>query len=109
MEVGARQSHLSHPQQSPEIAQHSAEKQKHPVSGTAVGRKALLMRDVQTCQENTVTTLSKCGEQKSISDSTTRKTLRQMGYKIRRPQRVPLLPAKSRNLSLQLVMSSQDR
>ena len=48
-----------------------------------------------------ITSLYSCGEQKSISECTTRGTLRWMGYDSRRPRQVPLLSAKNRNLRLQ--------
>ena len=52
-------------------------------------------------QKRQITTLHNCGEQKSISERITRRTLRRMGYNSRRPRRVSLLPANNRKLRLQ--------
>jgi len=46
--------------------------------------------------------------QKSISEHTTRPTLRRMGYSSRRPHRVPLLSAKNRKLRLQFTQAHQN-
>ena len=46
--------------------------------------------------------------QKSISEHTTRPTLRRMGYSSRRAHRVPLLSAKNRKLRLQFTQTHQN-
>ena len=46
--------------------------------------------------------------QKSISEYTTRRTLKQMGYSSRRPHRVPILSAKNRKLRLQFARAHQN-
>src|SRR5512133_2013420 len=46
--------------------------------------------------------------QKSISEHTTRPTLRWMGYSSRRAHRVPLLSAKNRKLRLQFTQTHQN-
>ncbi|MDG2550347.1 hypothetical protein P7L93_24635, partial [Vibrio parahaemolyticus] len=43
------------------------------------------------------------GVQKTISEATTRPTLKQMGYSSRRPHQVPLLSANNRKLRLQFT------
>ena len=48
------------------------------------------------------------GRQKSISERTVRRTLRQMGYSSRRPHRVPLLSAKNRKLRLQFAQAHRN-
>ncbi len=49
-----------------------------------------------------ITTRYNQGMQNTISERTTRRTLKQMGYSSRRPHRVPLLSAKNRKRRLQL-------
>ncbi len=46
--------------------------------------------------------------QNTISECTTRRTLKQMGYSSRRPHRVPLLSAKNRTRSLQFAQAHQN-
>ncbi len=46
--------------------------------------------------------------QNSISEHTTRQTLKQMGYSSRRPHRVPLLSAKNRKRRLQFAQAHQN-
>ncbi len=48
------------------------------------------------------------GLQNTISEHTTRRTLKQMGYSSRRPHRVPLLSAKNRKQSLQFTQAHQN-
>ncbi len=47
--------------------------------------------------------------QNTISERTTRRTLKQMGYSSRRPHRVPLLSAKNRKQRLQFEQARQNR
>lgn len=53
------------------------------------------------------TTLYDCDERKSISEWTTRQTLKWMGYSNRRPCQAPLLSAKNRNLRLKKVTETE--
>ncbi len=46
--------------------------------------------------------------QNTISEHTTRRTLKQMGYSSRRPNRVPLLSAKNRKRRLQFAQAHQN-
>ncbi len=46
--------------------------------------------------------------QNTISEHTTRRTLKQMGYSSRRPHRVPLLSAKNRTRRLQFTQAHQN-
>ncbi len=48
------------------------------------------------------------GMQNTISEHTTRRTLKQMGYSSRRPHRVPLLSAKNRKRRLQFAQAHQN-
>ncbi len=48
------------------------------------------------------------GLQKTISEHTTRRTLKQMGYSSRRPHRVPLLSDKNRKRRLQFTQPHQN-
>ncbi len=49
------------------------------------------------------------GLQNTISERTTHRTLKQMGYSSRRPHRVPLLSAKNRKWRLQFSPAHQNR
>uniref|UniRef100_A0A9J8AAK5 LIM and calponin homology domains 1b n=1 Tax=Cyprinus carpio carpio TaxID=630221 RepID=A0A9J8AAK5_CYPCA len=51
-----------------------------------------------------ITTRYNQGMQNTISECTTRRTLKQMGYSNRRPHRVPLLSAKNRKRRLQFAL-----
>ncbi len=55
-----------------------------------------------------ITTSYNQGMQNSISERTTRRTLKQMGYSSRRPHRVPLLSAKNRKRRLQFAQAHQN-
>src|SRR5512140_2150443 len=76
------------------------------------GRKCLvdgqrrMARLVPADRKATVTQISTL--QKSISEHTTRPTLRRMGYSSRRAHRVPLLSAKNRKLRLQFTQTHQN-
>ncbi len=59
----------------------------------------------------TVTQIPTCYNQgmlNTISECTTRRTLKQMGYSSRRPHRVPLLSAKNRKRRLQFAQAHQN-
>ncbi len=55
-----------------------------------------------------ITTRYNQGMQNTISEHTTRRTLKQMCYSSRRPHRVPLLSAKNRKRRLQFTQSHQN-
>ncbi len=59
-----------------------------------------LVRDDRKATVTQITTRYKQGMQNTISERTTRRTLKQMGYSSRRPHRVPLLSAKNRKRRL---------
>ncbi len=79
-------------------------KKKYPVSGSCVDGNGLLMsevrrtdrlvRDDRKATVTQITTRYNQGMQNTISEHTTRRTLKQMGYSSRRPHRVPLLSVK---------------
>ncbi len=54
-----------------------------------------------------ITTRYNQGMQNTISERTTRRTLKQMGYSSRRPHWVPLLSAKNRKRRLQFAQAHQ--
>ncbi len=55
-----------------------------------------------------ITTRYNQGMQNTISERTTRRTLKQMGYSRRRTHRVPLLSAKNRERKLQFAQAHQN-
>ncbi len=57
---------------------------------------------------NQITTRYNQGMQNTISERTTRRTLKQKGYSSRRPHRVPLLSAKNRKSRLQFAQAHQN-
>ncbi len=57
-------------------------------------RMSRLVRDDRKATVTQITTRYNQGMQNTISENTTRQTLKQMGYSSRRPHRVPLLSAK---------------
>ncbi len=59
-----------------------------------------LVRDDRKATVTQITTRYNQGMQNTISEHTTRRTLKQMGYSSRRPHRVPLLSAKNRKQRL---------
>ncbi len=68
-------------------------------------------RLVREDRKATVTQINTCynqGMQNTISERTTRRTLKQMGYSSRRPHRVPLLSAKNRKWRLHLAQDHQN-
>uniref|UniRef100_A0A9J8APT3 Transposase Tc1-like domain-containing protein n=1 Tax=Cyprinus carpio carpio TaxID=630221 RepID=A0A9J8APT3_CYPCA len=67
-----------------------------------------LVRDDSKATVTQITTRYNQGMQNTISECTTRQTLKQMGYSSRRPHRVPLLSAKSRKRRLQFVQAHQN-
>ncbi len=70
-------------------------------------RMGRLVRDDRKATVTQITTRYK-GMQNTISERTTRRTLKQMGYSSRRPHRVLLLSAKNRKRRLQFAQAHQD-
>ncbi len=68
-----------------------------------------LVRDDRKATETQITTRYNQGMQNTISEHTTRWTLKQMGSSSRRPHRVPLLSAKNRTRRLQFTQTHQHR
>ncbi len=67
-----------------------------------------LVRDDRKATETQITTRYNQGIQNTISERTTCRTLKQMGYSSRRPHRVPLLSAKNRKRRLKFTMTHQN-
>ncbi len=67
-----------------------------------------LVRDDRKAMVTQITTHYNQGMQNTISECTTRRTLKQMGYSSRRPHRVLLLSAKNRKRRLQLTQAHQN-
>ncbi len=71
-------------------------------------RMGRLVRDDRKATVTQITTSYNQGMQNTISEHTTRRTLKQMGYSSRRPHRVPLLSAKNRKRRLQFTQVHQN-
>ncbi len=71
-------------------------------------RMGRLVRDDRKATVIQITTHYKQGMQNTISEHTTSRTLKQMGYSSRRPHRVPLLSAKNRTRRLQFTQAHQN-
>ncbi len=67
-----------------------------------------LVRDDRKTTLTQITTRYNQGMQNTISERTTRRTLKQMDYSSRRPHRVPLLSDKNRKRSLQFTQTHQN-
>ncbi len=67
-----------------------------------------LVRDDRKATVTQITTRYNQGMQNTISEHTTRRTLKQMGYSSRRPHRVLLLSAKNRKRRLQFTQAHQN-
>ncbi len=67
-----------------------------------------LVRDDRKATVTKLTTHYIRGMQNTISERTTRRTLKQMGYSSRRPYRMPLLSAKNRKRRLQFAQAHQN-
>ncbi len=96
-----------------------SEKEKISSEWQLCGRKCLvdvrgqrrmgrLVRDDRKATITQITTTYNQGMQNTISERTTRRTLKQMGYSSRRPHRVPLLSAKNRKRRLQFAQAHQN-
>ncbi len=71
-------------------------------------RMGRLVRDDIKTTVTQITTHYNQGMQNTISEHTTRRTLKQMVYSSRRPHRVPLLSAKNRKRRLQFTQAHQN-
>ncbi len=67
-----------------------------------------LVRDDRNATVTQITTRYNQGMQNTISEHTTRRTLKQMGFSSQRPHRVPLLSAKNRKRRLQFAQVHQN-
>ncbi len=96
-----------------------SEKEKISSERQLCGRKCLvdvrgqrrmcrLVRDDRKATVTQITTRYNQGMQNTISERTTRQTLKQMGYSSRGPHRVPLLSAKNRKQRLQFAPAHQN-
>ncbi len=107
-----------HTQPSLGFTENGPKNRKYPVSGSCVDENALLMsgqrrmgrlvRDDRKATVTQITTRYNQGMQNTISERTTRRTLKQMGYSSRRPHRVPLMSAKNRTRRLQFTQAHQN-
>ncbi len=71
-------------------------------------RMGRLVRDDRRATVTQITTRYNQGIQNGISERTTRRNLKQMGYSSRRPHRGPLLSAKNRKRRLQFAQAHQN-
>ncbi len=71
-------------------------------------RMSRLVRDDRKATVTQITTCYNKGMQNTISECTTRRTLKQMGFSSRRSHRVPLLSAKNRKRRLQFAHAHQN-
>ncbi len=95
-----------------------SEKEKISSERQLCGRKCLDVRgqrrmgrlviDDRKTTVTKITTRYTHGMQNTISEHTTRRTLKQMDYSSRRPHQVPLLSAKNRKRSLQFTQAHQN-
>ncbi len=96
-----------------------SEKEKISSERQLCGRKSLvdirgqrrmgrLVRDDRMATVTQIATRYNQGMQNTISEHTTRRTLKQMGYSSRRPHRVTLLTAKNRKRRLQFTQAQQN-
>ncbi len=98
-----------------EVYREWSEKKKISSERQLCGRKCLidvrgqrrmgrLVRDDRKATVTQITTRYNQGMQNTISERTTRRTLKQMGYSSRRPHRVPFLSAKNRKRRIQFTL-----
>ncbi len=78
---------------------------KHLVEVRGQRRMGRLVRDDRKATVTQLNTRYNQGMQNTISERITRRTLKQMGYSSRRPNRVPLLSAKNRKRRLQFTQA----
>ncbi len=79
---------------------------KCPVDVRGQRRMGRLVRDDRKTRVTQITPRYNQGMQNTISECTTRRTLKHMGYSSRRPHRVPLLSDKNRKRWLQFSISA---
>ncbi len=72
------------------------------------GENEQTVRDDRKATITQITTRNNQGMQNTISERTTRRTLKQMGSSSRRPHRVPLLSDKNRKRRLQFTQAHQN-
>ncbi len=82
--------------------------QRYLVDVRGQRRMGRLFRDDRKTTVTQITTRYIQGMQNTISERTTRRNLKQMGYNSRRPHRVPLLSAKNRKRRLQFAQAPQN-
>ncbi len=107
-----------HSQPSLGFTENGQKKRKYPVSGSCVDGNALLMSEVRgewadwlemiEATVTQITTRYNQGMQNTISERTTHRTLKQMGYSSRRTHWVTLLSAKNRKRKLQFAHAQQN-
>ncbi len=106
-----------HAQPSLGFTENGLKKRKYPVSGSGwkclvdvrgQRRMGRLVRDDRKATVTQITTRYSQSIQNTISERTTCRTLKQMGYSSSRPHRVPLLSAKNRKLRLQFTQAHQN-
>ncbi len=71
-------------------------------------RMGRLVRDDRKATVTQITTRYNQGMQNTISECTTRRNLKQMGYSSRRPHQVPLRSTKNRKRSLKFAQAHQN-
>ncbi len=107
-----------HAQPSLGFTENGPKKRKYPVSSSCVDEEALLMSEengqdwlemIERATVTQITTRYNQGIQNTISERTTHRTLKHMGYSSRRPHRVPLLSTKNRKHRLQFAQAHQNR
>ncbi len=104
-----------HTQPSLVFTENGPKKRKYPVSGSCVDENALfrrmdrLVRDDRKTTVTQITTRYNQDMQNTISEHTTRQTLKQMGSSSRRPHRVPLRSDKNRTRRIQFTQTHQNR
>ncbi len=103
-----------HTQPSLGFTENDPKKRNYPVSGSCVDENALfrrmdrLVRDDRKTTVTQITTRYNQDMQNTISEHTTRQTLKQMGSSSRRPHRVPLLSDKNRTRRIQFTQNHQN-
>ncbi len=107
---------LFHAQPSLGFTENGPIKRKYPVSGSCVDENALLKSEVrgewtdwlEMIESNSNNHSFHQGMQNTISERTTHRTLKQMGYSSRRPHRVLFLSANNRKRRLQFAQAHQN-
>ncbi len=105
-----------HAQPSLGFTENGLKKRKYPVSGSCVDendvrgqrRMGRLVRDDRKATVTQITTRYNQVMQNTISEHTTRRTLKQMGSSSRRPHRVPLLSSKNMTRRLLFAQTHQN-